>query len=184
MKSLSIFTISTALAFLVALGNPSALAQQEIDPDHFDSPNREPNRQPNAADSKARVIRYHGTFSLPYSVLCNGKKLTPGEYSISLRSNGDVGQTTLTQDGHAVERAGVVRRAAYKQPDEVVVEDSKNGRTLSVVRVSGFDFVFDPKHLADRSPESRPTRVEKLPLTMVAPNEIANRAPSRASTKP
>ena len=67
MKSLSIFALSAALAFL-ALGGPGAYAQQEIDPDHFDSPNTEPVPQPRTADSEVRVIRYHGTFSLPYHV--------------------------------------------------------------------------------------------------------------------
>ena len=67
------------------LGPSRACAQAEIDPDHFDSANTEPVRQ------LVRVIRYDDTFSLPYSVRCNGKQLAPGKYSISLRSDGKVG---------------------------------------------------------------------------------------------
>jgi hypothetical protein len=159
----------------IMVGPSCAYAQSEIDPDHFDSPNTEPIPQPRTVDSKVRATRYNGTFSLPYSVLCNGKKLAPGKYSISLRSDGNAGQATLNQKGHAIEIARVVQTAAPKQRDEVVVEENnKNGRTLSFVRVSGFDFVFDPKHSADPSSHSRPTRAKKLPLTVVTPNEIAN----------
>jgi hypothetical protein len=162
-----------------------AYGQAEIDPDHFDSPNTEQIPQPRTADRKVTRTRYDRAFSLPYSVLCNGKKLAPGKYSISLRSDGNVGHARLTQTGHAIEIVGVVQMKAPKQHDEaVVVENNKNGRTLSVVRGSGFDFVFDPKHTADLSPESRPTSAEKLPLVVVAPNEIAKRAPSQAPPKP
>lgn len=184
MKSLSIFAISAALALSV-LGGRGAFAQQEIDPDHFDSPPTEPAPQPRTADRKGTVTRYDRAFSLPYSALCNGKKLAAGKYSISLRSDGNVGQAALYQKGHAVEIVSVVQtRAPQHHHEVVVVENDKNGRTISIVRVSGFDFVFDPKHSADSSPNSRLVRTEKLPLTPIATNEIASRAASRTSTKP
>ena len=40
-----------------------AHVQSEIDPDHFDSPIREPFMQPNAETSRSVSIRYDGTFS-------------------------------------------------------------------------------------------------------------------------
>jgi hypothetical protein len=167
------------------IGPSCAYAQSEIDPDHFDSPNTEPIPQTRTVDSKVRVTWYNGTFFLPYSVLCNGKKLAPGKYSVSLRSDDTVGQATLNQKGHAIEISRVVQTGAPKQRDEVVVEENnKNVRTLSLVRVSGFAFVFDPKHSADPSSGGRPTHAEKLPLTVVTPNEIANKVPSRGSPKP
>jgi len=183
MKSLSIFTISAALA--LALGGPGAYAQQEIDPDHFDSPNTQPITQPRPADRKVKVVGYHGTFSLPYAVLCSGKKLAPGKYAISLRSQGNVGQATLNQKGRAIDIAAAVQREMSKQRDEVVVVENNNrGRTLSVVRVSGLDFVFDPQRWADPSADGKSTRTDKLPLTVIAPSEVANQVPSQASPKP
>lgn len=183
MKSLSIFAISAALA--LALGGPGANAQQEIDPDHFDSPNTQPIPQPRAADRKVKVVGYHGSFSLPYTVLCSGKKLAPGKYSISLRSQGNVGQATLNQKGHAIDVAAAVQRGTSQQRDEVVVvENNKNGQTLSLVRVRGLDFVFDPKGWADPSADSRPTGAERLPLTVIAPDEVAHQVPAAASPKP
>ena len=185
MKSLSIFAICTALVFLVVLGGPAAYAQQEIDPDHFDSPNTKLMPQPRNSDSKVRVIRYRGTFSLPHSVLCNGRKLAHGRHSISLRSDGKIGQATFDNNGSAVESVSIVRPAARKERDQVVVvENNENGRTLSVVRVHGFDFVFDAKHWADPSANSMHTGVEKLPLRAIATNEIANQARAQTSPKP
>lgn len=185
MKSPSILVLSAALAFTLALGGPSALAQQEIDPDHFDSPTTEQVPRPRTADRKVTVTRYDRAFSLPYSALCNGKKLAPGKYSISLRSDGNVGQAALYQRGHPIEIADVVKTKALRHHDEVVViENNQDGRTISIVRVSGFDFVFDPKHSADPSPNSMPVHTEKLPLTRIATDEMPNRAASRTSVKP
>jgi len=166
----------------VMLGPSFAYAQSEIDPDHFDSPNTEPIAQLRTADSKVTELRYDGTFSLPYSVLCSGKKLAAGKYSISFRFDGKVGHATLNQKGHAIEIAGVV---LSKQRNEVVVvENDKIGRTLSVARINGVDFVIDPKLLADPSADRTATHAGKTLLTVIVPNEIANRAPSLASPKP
>jgi hypothetical protein len=146
-------------------------AQAEIDPDHFDSPNAQPIPQ------LVRLLRYDGTFSLPYSALCNGKKLAPGKYSISFHFDGKVGRATLNQENHAIEVAGVVQKEAPKQRDEVVVaENNQRERTLSVVRVSGFDFLFDPKRPAGPS-DGMPARTKKLPLKVIVRNEIATQVP-------
>jgi hypothetical protein len=183
MKSISIFAIPAALLFLAALGGRGAYAQQEIDPEHFDSPTTETIPQPRTAD--VRVLRYRGTFSLPYSVLCSGQKLGPGKYSISVRSDGKVGQATLNQKGHAIEIAGVVHTEAAHEPAEVVVvENYKHGRTLWLVRAGGYALLFDPEHTGDHSRDGVPASAEKLPLSVIAPHEIGNRAPSRASAKP
>jgi hypothetical protein len=169
----------------VMLGPSFAYAQSEIDPDHFDLPNMEPIAQPRTTDSKVTQLRYDGTFSLPYSVLCSGRKLAAGKYSISFRSDGKVGHATLSQKGHAIEIAGLVQTQASKQRDEVVVvENNKIGRTLSVVRIRGVDFVLDPQLQADPSADRTVALAGKTLLTVIVPNEIANRAPSLASPKP
>jgi len=167
------------------LGASGAQAQSEIDPDHFNSPNTEPIPEPKApANTRTDTIRYEGQFTLPHEVRCNGISLRPGKYSVSLRSNGKVGQATLNHKGHATEIAGIVQTQAAKRRNEVIVENNGKGRALSVIRVSGFDFVFDPKNSVDLSPDSKGARAEKLLLTMIVPNEIANQVPSQASPKP
>jgi len=165
------------------LGCSGAYAQAEIDPDHFDSPSTPLVSQPKTANRKTAVTRYDCAFSLPYCVWCNGKQLAPGKYSLSLCSEGSVGHATLHQNRHRIEIAGVVRIEAPEQRgDVVVVENNKNGRTLSVFRVRGFDFVFDPKQSADSAPDGR--HAEKLPLTMLARSEIIDRVPSQAPLRP
>jgi len=165
------------------LGSSGAYAQAEIDPDHFDSPNIQPVSRPKTPDREAAVTRYDRAVALPYRVWRNGTQLAPGKYSISLRSDGNLGQATLKQNGNAVEIARVVRMDATKQLGEVlVVENNQSGRTLSVVRARGFDFVFDLKQSADSASDGR--HAEKLPLTMVVRGEIKDRVPSQASLKP
>lgn len=155
------------------LGPSPAYSQAEIDPDHFDSPSAQPIPQ------RIRLLRYDGIFSLPYSVRCRGNKLAPGKYSISLRFDGQVSRATLNQQNHAIEIAHVVPTDAPKQRDEVVVvENDQTGRSLSLVRVSGFDFVFDPEHPAG-APGGRPKRTKKVPLKVIVRNEIATRVPTR-----
>ena len=171
-------TVFVGLLGSVMLGHSPAYAQAEIDPDHFDSPNAQPIPQ------KVRRLQYDGTFSLPYSVLCNGKKLAAGKYSISLRYDGKVGRVTLNQEHQAIEIAGVVQTVVPNQSDEVLVaENNQRERTLSVVRIGGFDFVLDSKHSADSS-DGRPVRTKKLPMRVIVRNEIAAQVPSLPSPKP
>ena len=165
-KKCGVWARTVLLGLLVSsMLGPRAYAQFEINPDHFDSPEASPMPKAKAAGS----AKYDRDFSLPYSVMCKGMKLSAGKYSISLRSDGKVGQATLNQKGHAIEIAGVVRKETSRQRDEVVVvENNQNVRTLSVVRVSGLDFVFDPKRRAHPTADRGPTRAQNLPLTMIA----------------
>lgn len=173
-QALKYFAVSVFLAlFGSAAIAPLAQAQAEIDPDHFDSPGMESIPQSRPAADKVTGTQYDRSFSLPYSVLCNGRKLAPGKYSISLRSDGKVGQATLNQKGHAIEIAPVVETRTSKRGDEIVVESRKDGRTLSVVRVGGRDFVFDPKRGTDPLAHSGTTIEQNLPLTVIATHEIA-----------
>jgi hypothetical protein len=172
------FALFVGLLGLVMLGPSRVYAQAEIAPDHFDSLNAQPIPQ------RVTLLRYDGTFSLPYSVLCNGRKLVPGKYSISFRFDGKVGRVTLNQEKHAIEIASVVQTEAPKQPDEVIiVENNQTGRTLSVVRVSGFDFVLDPTHSPD-PPADSPEPTKKLALKATIRNEILTQVPSLPSPKP
>jgi hypothetical protein len=162
----------------VALSPFRAYAQTEIDPDHYDSPNAQ------AVSQLVRLLRYDGTFSLRYSVLCNGKKLDPGKYSISLRFDGQVGRATLNQKNHTIEIARAVQTEAPKQCDEgVVVGNNQTRRTLSLIRVSSFDFVVRSKTFG-RCIRWQPCTDEDAAAESDRPNEIATQVSSLASPKP
>jgi hypothetical protein len=164
MKSPSILGQSTALALLVTLGSPGAYAESKIAPDHYDSPSAESPDQPK---SQAHATRYHGNFSLPYAVQCSGKKLAPGEYSVSLRSDGEVGHGILKLKSQSMESTSAVHPQDSKRGAEVVVVGC-NGkvRTLSAIQVADVNFVFYRIFKADASSSSKNESVETLPLTV------------------
>jgi len=169
MKNRSWFGILAGLAAGIVLAAPSARAQAEIDPDHFDSPNMVPFDRPQTkANSEAAVatFRYEGRFNLPYTVHCNGKSLRPGRYSISLRADGKVGQATLNQKDQTIGIGGVVEQQARKERnDALVVERNRGKRNLSEIQVAELDLILDPRSLIVSARDSKPNRVDRLPLT-------------------
>ena len=159
--------MAVGIAVFVALGAGCAAAQQEVDPDHFDSPNIEPASPSKSAALPALPIRYDGHFSLPYAVRCSGKKLAPGQYSLSLRSNGRVAHGVLRSPAQTVEVASVVHTQARKGGSNViVVQSQKNLRTLSAIRIAGLVFVVDSIGF-DPPPHGQYHRVHTLPLAVL-----------------
>jgi hypothetical protein len=161
--------ILVGLIASVTLSTSLASAQSEIDPDHFDAPNTEPFPQPRAADSRVLGVRYDGTFLLPHPVLCNGKKLASGKYSVSLRSNSKDGQAIFRSKGRIIEIASAVRIQAHKgRTDVVIVDNELKSRTLLAIHAAGLEFVFDLKYRTDSASNRKEVAVEELPLTVTA----------------
>jgi hypothetical protein len=122
MNVLPMIGILAGLTALSALGGPPSCAQSEIDPDPFESPSVEPFEKANSnANSEAMTLRYEGKFSLPYEVQCNGKRLPPGRYSVSVRSDGAVGQATLNQKGETVGILGIVQKQARTRGSDALI---------------------------------------------------------------
>jgi len=167
MKVASAIRTFLRVASLVVLGASGAFAQSEIAPDHFELSNTEPFRQAKVVgDGQAGAIRYDGTFMLPYAVQCNGKRLRPGKYSVSLRSDGKVGQVRLNQKGEAIGIAGIVRDQAHKQGnDALLVESNGKTRTLSAIQIAQFELAFDRKPHTENSPDKKAKWITRLLLT-------------------
>ena len=169
MRVLLILGKVTALTLWMALGGTGAFAQQEIDPDHFDSPNTQPPDQPKSGQGHGRATRYDGNFALPYGVQCSGKQLAPGRYSVTLRSDGNIGHGVLKSKSHFIEITGVVHPQGSKHGADVVVVGSIDKlRTLSAIQVAGVNFVFDPIFKRGASSSSKNEYIETLPLTLVS----------------
>lgn len=168
MKAVSVVRIIACLAGLIAIGGSGAYAQSEIDPDHFESPNVEPFTKAKANGSRdAATIQYDGKFNLPYAVKCNGKSLRPGEYSISLHSDGKVGRAILNQKGQTIGIAGLIHNQGHARADHVLlIEHDGKTRRLSVIQVAELDFILDAEHI-EHSSASTLRRIEKLPLVLV-----------------
>ena len=149
----------------IALGNSCAYAQSEIDPDHFDSPNTEPFPQPKGSSSQVRAILYEGNFSLPHAVECSGKKLPPGQYSISLRFTGVAAEFTLRRNGHIVEAGGLLHPEGPNHGrDALFLGRGRKMRRLSAIHVAGSDFVFATSLEAEPVSDNWPGGIERLPL--------------------
>ncbi len=162
MKNKWWFGILASLAAGIVLAAPSARAQFEIDPDHFDSPNVMPFDQSKTkanSEAAAATVRYEGRVRLPYAVQCNGKRLRPDKYSIFVRADGKVGQVTLDRKGEAMDIGGVVQKQARRAGrDALFVELNRGVRKLSEIQIAQLDLLLS-------SSDSRPERIERLLLT-------------------
>jgi len=71
VKTPRLITCSIGLAVLVVVGSPQAVAQFEVDPDHYEIRDAPPPQS--KADATAQVSKEHyaGNFALPYSLQCN-----------------------------------------------------------------------------------------------------------------
>ena len=163
-----VFVALAAFSGLIPLGTPPAHAQSEIDPDQFASPNTEPDDQVKTdVRSEAGTIRYDGKFRLAYAVEYNGKSLSPGRYSVSLRSDGKLAWGTLNLGGQAIGIGGVVHRPVHKHGTNALIVEIKGAtRRLSAIQVAMLDFILDPGPQLRNSAHGEPGRVERLPLTL------------------
>ena len=169
MKVMSVIRIFASVAGLVVLGDSGVHAQTEINPDHFDSPNAEPFPQPKTTTgSEVEPLRYDAEFTLPYKLQCGGKSLSPGKYSVSLRSDVNTGYATakLNQKSQSLAITGVVRRHARKTGhDALIVEVDGKTCWLVVIRNPELDLVFDPRPQPENISVGEPRRIARFVLT-------------------
>ena len=115
MKASYAIRLLVVLAGFATLATPCCYGQSDAFPDQFDSSNAEPFPQPKTKGgdvAKVGEVRSDGQVTLPYSLRCAGKRLLPGRYTISLRSDGKTGWATLNQKGQSFEITGAVRLPA------------------------------------------------------------------------
>ena len=169
MNVMSVIRIFAGVAGLVVLGGSGAHAQTEINPDHFDSPNAEAFPQPKTTPgSEVEALRYDAEFTLPYKLQCSGKSLSPGKYSVSLRSDGNTSYATakLNQKSQSLAITGVVRRHARKTGhDALLVEVGGKTCSLVVMRTTELDLIFDPGPQPENISDGVPRRIARFALT-------------------
>jgi hypothetical protein len=175
MKVAKFIRLLIVLAGFAALAIPGVYAQSEVNPDQFDSPNTEHFPKPNAKEAVAVVteqVRFNGKFTLPYSLHCAGKRLLPGRYTISLRSDGKVGRATLTQKDQILEIAGVVRPPVDTHAGNIVwVECIGKARRLAGIHLEEMELVFAVDRKVEPMPDGKPRRTERLLLTRTSPQK-------------
>jgi hypothetical protein len=174
MNAATRITIAISLAAAcAALASPSARAQAEVAPDHFDAPDMVPFTEAQASTAAAPAaqaanLHYDGKVTLAHSVHCNGKSLAPGKYAVSLRSDGRTVQVSLKQGGRVVTLQGAAH-ANVRICDRgyLVVERRGNERRLQVIHAGAVQLVFAPEAGRTLSANA-PATLEVLPLAFIA----------------
>jgi len=160
------------LAGFAALATPCCYGQSDAFPDQFDSPNAQPLPEPKTKEGDAATtgkVRFDGQVTLPYSLRCAGKRLLPGHYMISLRSDGKTGWATLNQKGQSFEIAGAVRPPADPhERNTLLVECFGKAHRLSAIRVKEMELVLGSDPQVGHTSDGKPRRTEKLLLTQTS----------------
>ncbi|HKV60740.1 MAG TPA: hypothetical protein VJO16_02415 [Candidatus Acidoferrum sp.] len=173
MKAAHITKLLVVVVGFATLATPRARAQSEIDPDHFDAPNTEP-----FSRSKVKVgvgaamdkVRFSGKFKLPYSLRCAGKTLPPGNYSLSISSDGKTGRVRLNQKSQTLEIVGAVRLPPDPRArNTLLVECIGKAHRLSAIHVREMELVFAADPQLEHTPDGKPMRTERLLLTRMSP---------------
>jgi hypothetical protein len=166
VKTRIIVHIILGLAGVVTIGNLRAFAQFENSPDHFDAEDELLVKSRVAA--QPTKVHYEGKVTLPYGAVCNGQKLDPGRYAVSVNSDGKTAHLTLNQNGHIVSVDG--KQTAQTQSrvrNEVLLVRNGSDHRLSEMQVARVHLVFDSAAGSAPAAGGRPT-VESLPLVLVA----------------
>ena len=158
------------LAVMTAVSIPAAWGQAEIDPDHYDAPSTAPVQKANVnAHAETATVRYRGSFRLPYALQCHRAKLRPGEYSLTLRSDGVTAHATLKQNGQAIAVRGTMRQATQADgKDVIIVEHDGTSRRLVEIQAAEMDLVVDSDLPTPATSPRNIKRIERLPLLATA----------------
>jgi hypothetical protein len=173
MKTVWRMKVLIALASLAVLGSPRAYAQFEVDPDHFEMTDAAPAEQAKTnTGCPVKRTHYQGSVTLPYSLQCGGKSLPPAKYSVSLSSAGRTAQLTLTRKGQVV-RIAEIRQEQLRNRgrDALVLERSGSSQQLHMIQVAQVNFVLTPDPRVERTSDSEPRSIEKLPFILRNPPE-------------
>jgi hypothetical protein len=166
MNATTRITVAITLgAFAVALG-PSARAQCEVAPDHFDSPDMVPFDPPKAAAASQPTasVEYSGKVTLSHRVRVNGKSIAPGQYAVSLRSDGKTVEVRLVRSGDTVATyTAIYRNVPSTERGYVVVERRGNVRRVSVIHAGSLQLVF-ARELDASARNTGAATLEVLPL--------------------
>jgi len=130
---------AAALGFFCAL-SPAARAQADAmpNPDEYPfSAPETPAAQPvQVASAKVAKTDFEGKVSLPYGVKCGAKNLKPGQYLLSVKSEGTSRTVTLRGAGQNMTmRVHQVSANRGVSHDALLVRKSSDGRKLEAVYV-------------------------------------------------
>ena len=165
-KKLKMALVIGLVAVAMALKPTHCRAQAEIDPDHYDTVDSGPLSQASPAIAVGQKVgNFRGTFTLPFDVDYAGLTLSPGSYSLSVRSVGKEWIVTLAPDGNRIKiRAIQVRVGTGSNVDgasALVFERARQRLTLTAIRVRQAGITLD---LRDDKAPNISTVTECVPI--------------------
>ena len=163
MKKLLLFACATIYPLFA---NFPAQGQAEIDPDHYEVGDSQSRPAKAAAKTKAVPIHYEGNFTLRYSVQCEGRSLRPGDYLVSLDSDGSTVRVTLNRRDQAVKIEGVPeKQPRHRGGDALLVQRRGDNRELSAIHIAHLELLLHPGRQGEQPKDKSLANVEVLPVT-------------------
>jgi hypothetical protein len=170
-KAMKMTTLVKASMFAATLGfvsmlAPAARAQADAMPNPDEFPFEAPQvtaAQPvQTAAVKLVDGDFEGKVSLPFNVHCGARNLKPGQYLLSVKSQGTSRVVTLHGAGQNMTmRVHEVSAHRGDSQSALLVRKSSAGRRLEAVYVAGLNATL---YLSTSSDEAH-TRMEKLPIS-------------------
>ncbi len=160
MRTVVKASMLTAALGLACLLPATARAQADVMPDEFAFSAEETTAAQPVAAIQA-TANFEGKISLPYGVNCAGKNLRPGEYMVSVKSEGSARVVTIHGAGASVNmHAREVRVNQAASHSALLVRKSGQGHKVEAVYVEGLGATL---YLDTNTKGS--TSVERLPIS-------------------
>ncbi len=164
-------TLAKASVFAATLGffctlPPAAHAQADSmpNPDEYPFSAQETTvAQPaHVASAKVANADFEGKVSLPFNVKCGGKNLKPGQYVLSVKSEGTSQVVTIHGRGENMQmRVHQVSANPGASQSALLVRKSGEGRRLEAVYVAGLNATL----YLNTSPDGSHAGMERLPIS-------------------
>ena len=158
----SVFAAALGLACLLPT---TTHAQADVSPDVYEVVSTETiaaEHQLQVASNNTKQANFQGRFALPYEVLCKGKSLKAGQYSVSVKSEGTTRVVTLAHNGETMNiRAQELAGNRGAGPSAMMVRKSHDGRMLEAVYVRQLNVLL----FLDANAATESGRMESLPIS-------------------
>ena len=144
-------------------------AQAEVAPDFYDvvSPAAIAQAFQLTAPSQQQAdLQFRGSFVLPYDVVCSGKTLPAGEYSVELGSGAALRLVTLRHNGKTIKlRARVLSPYSVPGQSALLVSRGEQGRTLEAIYVQKQNVILFFRADGLRYVAVNAIRAERVPIS-------------------
>jgi hypothetical protein len=160
-------SILTAALGIACLLPATARAQADVAPDIYDATGVQvmgASQPVQVASNTEPTADFHGQFILANEVNCNGMKLAPGSYSLSVKWNGSTRVVTIQRDGaDMILRVREVTQRPAGSQSALLLRHAGQARTLEAVYVRQLNATLYLDGNSDANHKS--ARTERLPIS-------------------